>query len=167
MRSDSAHRAATDGAAGPTLVDAYKRRYTTPTIHETDKTGDIGRDRGTRIRGRTMATFLQLVIAGVALGCAYALVALGFSMIYKATEVINFAQGEFLLLGAFLVADFEFLYQWNFFVALLAALAITVLVAVVFDRFVLRRMIGRPVFSILMITIGLQILLQQFVLLGF
>lgn len=111
--------------------------------------------------------FIQLVFAGAALGCAYALVALGFSIIYKATGVINFAQGEFLLLGAFLVADFEILYQWNFFVALLVALVITVLVGILFERFVLRRMIGRPVFAILMITIGLQILLQQLLYLGF
>jgi branched-chain amino acid transport system permease protein len=114
-----------------------------------------------------MTTLLQLAIAGIALGCAYALVALGFTIIFKASGVINFAQGEFLLLGAFLVADLELLYHLDFFVALLIALVVTVLVGVLFERFVLRRMIGRPVFSILMITIGLQILLQQAVLLGF
>ncbi len=76
-----------------------------------------------------MVIFLQLVIAGVALGSAYALVALGFSIIYKATSVIDFAQGEFLLLGAFLVANAKIVFQWNFFVALLFALVVTVLVS--------------------------------------
>ncbi len=47
--------------------------------------------------------FWQLFISGVALGCVYALIALGFVLIYKATEVINFAQGEFMMVGAFSV----------------------------------------------------------------
>lgn len=106
-----------------------------------------------------MANFIQLVFAGIALGCIYALVALGFTIIFKASEVINFAQGEFLLLGAYLASAGVFDLHLNFFVAVLLALVITVLIALAFERFALRRMIGRPVFSIVMITIGLDTIL--------
>ena len=52
-------------------------------------------------RGRKLATFLQLTLNGLAVGCIYGLVALGFVLIYKATELVNFAQGDLLMLGAF------------------------------------------------------------------
>jgi branched-chain amino acid transport system permease protein len=107
-----------------------------------------------------MTYFLQLVFAGLAQGCIYALVALGFTIIYKASGVINFAQGEFLLVGAFLASVGTFEWQLNFFVAVAIALVVTVLLGILFERFALRRMIGRPAFSIIMVTIGLDILLR-------
>ena len=106
-----------------------------------------------------MANFIQLVFAGVALGCVYALVALGFTIIFKASEVINFAQGEFLLVGAYIASAGVFDWGLNVFVAILLAIVVTVLIALVFERFALRRMIGRPAFSIVMITIGLDVIL--------
>src|SRR5947209_4492337 len=111
-----------------------------------------------------MGYFLQLVFAGVAVGCIYALIGLGFSIIFKASEVINFAQGELLLVGAYIV--YAGVYEWhlNFFLALLLGLVGTVLIGLLFERLVLRRMIGRPVFSILMITIGLDIVLRTAVI---
>ena len=51
--------------------------------------------------GRKLVTFLQLTLNGLAVGCIYGLVALGFVLIYKATELVNFAQGDLLMLGAF------------------------------------------------------------------
>jgi branched-chain amino acid transport system permease protein len=107
-----------------------------------------------------MAYFIQFVFAGLALGCIYALVALGFTIIFKASGVINFAQGELLLVGAFLASVGTFEWHLNFFLAVLIALAVTMSVGVLFERFALQRMIGRPVFSIIMITIGLDILLR-------
>lgn len=107
-----------------------------------------------------MAYFLQLVFAGVALGCIYALIGLGFSIIFKATEVINFAQGELLLVGAYVISAAVFEWHLNFFLALLMGIVVTVAIGLLFERFVLRRMLGRPVFSILMITIGLDVLLR-------
>jgi branched-chain amino acid transport system permease protein len=114
-----------------------------------------------------MATFIQLAFAGLAQGCIYALVALGFTIIFKASEVINFAQGEFLLLGAFLASVGVFQWHLNFFVALLIAIGVTVLIGVAFERFALRRLIGRPVFTIIMVTIGLQVILNTSVILVF
>jgi branched-chain amino acid transport system permease protein len=114
-----------------------------------------------------MAYFLQLVFAGVALGCIYALIGLGFSIIFKASEVINFAQGELLLVGAYLVS--EGVYRWHlpFLLALLLGLVVTILIGLAFERFILRLMIGRPAFSILMITIGLDTILLTAVIVSF
>jgi branched-chain amino acid transport system permease protein len=107
-----------------------------------------------------MAYFIQLAFAGLAQGCIYALVALGFTIIFKASGVINFAQGEFLLVGAFLASVGTFEWHLNFFLAVLIAISATVAIGVLFERFALQRMLGRPVFSIIMITIGLDILLR-------
>src|SRR6266704_498387 len=111
-----------------------------------------------------MAYFIQLVFAGIALGCIYALIGLGFSIIFKASEVINFAQGELLLVGAYIVSSGVFEWHLSFFLGLLLGVAVTVAIGLLFERFVLWRMIGRPVFSILMITIGLGIVLRTIVI---
>ncbi len=171
-----------------------------------------------------MTFFLQVCFAGIALGCIYALIALGFSIIFKASQVINFAQGEFLLVGAFIaslcfiaphgaVLAVAILLQAGitlalalvvsrvkgiptilqrdtglllalvlgiggatlianilsgagllhesagFFLSVLVAIVATAQVGVLFERLALRRMIGKPIFAILMVTIGLDILL--------
>lgn len=111
-----------------------------------------------------MAYFLQIAFAGIALGCIYALIGLGFSIIFKASEVINFAQGELLLVGAYVVSSAVFEWHLNFIFAVLAGVVVTVVIGLLFERFVLRRMIGRPVFSILMITIGLDTILRTAVI---
>lgn len=113
-----------------------------------------------------MTNFIQLVFAGLALGCNYALVALGFTIIFKASEVINFAQGEFLLVGAYVMSLAMFSSGLNFFVALLIGVAVTVAIGLIFERLVLRRMIGRPPFTIIMVTIGLDVLLLEAVVLS-
>jgi branched-chain amino acid transport system permease protein len=111
-----------------------------------------------------MAYFLQLVFAGIAQGCIYALIGLGFSIIFKASEVINFAQGELLLVGAYLVSAGVFEWHLPFLLALALGIAATVIIGLLFERLILQRMIGRPVFSILMITIGLDIILRTAVI---
>ena len=111
-----------------------------------------------------MAYFIQIAFAGVALGCIYALIGMGFSIIFKASEVINFAQGELLLVGAYVVSSLVFDWHLNFILALALGVLVTVLIGLAFERLVLRRMIGRPVFAILMITIGLDTILRTGVL---
>lgn len=99
--------------------------------------------------------FLQLLVQGLAVGSVYSLVALGFVLIYKASGVINFAQGELLMLGAY--ACLAFLVQGK--LPLWAALGLTIivmaLIALMLERLVLRPLIGEPVISIIMATIGL------------
>lgn len=106
-----------------------------------------------------MAYFLQLVFAGIALGCIYTLIGLGFSLIFKASGVINFAQGELLLVGTYIVSAGTFNWHLPFVLSLLLGMVVTILIGLLFERVILRYMIGRPTFSILMVTIGLDTIL--------
>jgi branched-chain amino acid transport system permease protein len=107
-----------------------------------------------------MNTFIQLTITGLANGAILALAALGFVIVFKATGVINFAQGYFLLLGAYLVwaGIVQFGLPWYF--AVIVALAVAVLVGLATERFVLRPLVGENVISVIMVTIGLSFVLQ-------
>ena len=110
-----------------------------------------------------MDVFSQLTISGLSNGMIYALVGVGFVIIYKASDVINFAQGDFLLLGAYFAYAFivQFGLPWSLGVAmtLIAALGVGILV----ERLVLRRLIGEPVISMIMVTIGLSSVMRAVV----
>jgi branched-chain amino acid transport system permease protein len=98
---------------------------------------------------------LQLLISGLSQGCIYGLIALGFVLIYKATETVNFAQGELMMLGAFaglLAAAYFGLPYWA---ALLAAVAALAVLGLATERLVLRPILGQPAFAIVMVTIGI------------
>lgn len=110
-----------------------------------------------------MTTFLTNVFAGLALGSTYALVALGFVVIYKATGVINFAQGGLLALGAYLGYTFSNNLAIAFGVAILLACVSAAVVGASVERLVLRRMVGQPPFAVIMITIGLLFLLEPLI----
>ena len=110
-----------------------------------------------------MIEFLQLVVAGLALGARYALVALGFVIIYKATGAINFAQGAFVLLGGYLAYNARNTWGLPFPLAVLVAVLIGALVGALLERFVLRRVVGRPVFAVIMITVGVLFVIDQVV----
>jgi branched-chain amino acid transport system permease protein len=101
--------------------------------------------------------FLQLFFQGLALGCIYALVALGFTVIYRASQVINFAQGGMLLIGAYLVSVFAVGIRLPFVLAVIVAVVLLAGGGVLFQMLVLRRVIGQPVFVLVMITIGASI----------
>lgn len=89
------------------------------------------------------------------------MLALGFVLIYKATAVINFAHGELLLLGAYLVYSLRNEVGLSFLLAVPVAMAGMGLVGWLVERGILRRMVGKPTFSVVMITIGLAIVLRQ------
>ena len=110
-----------------------------------------------------MTEFLQLCFAGLALGARYALVALGFVIIYRATGVINFAQGGLLAVGAYLTYAFANDAGLPFFLAVVLALAFSALLGAAVERTMLRPMVGQPVFAVIMITIGLLFILEQVV----
>lgn len=110
-----------------------------------------------------MTDFLQLCFAGISLGAIYALVALGFVIIYKATGVINFAQGGMVALGAYLAYNFHNTWKVPFALAVLVAMLAVATVGAGVERLVLRRMVGQPVFAIIMITIGLLFIADQVV----
>ena len=109
-----------------------------------------------------MDIILQLVLNGLAVGCIYGLVALGFVLIYKATELVNFAQGDFMMLGAFTCYMFVVWYGFGYWTALTLALAIVALFGAALDWLVLRRVIGQPQFAVVMLTIGLGAMFRSF-----
>jgi len=98
---------------------------------------------------------LQLLISGVAQGCIYGLIALGFVLIYKATETVSFAQGELMMLGAFLGLALMSFAGWPFWAAVLCSVAAMGLFGVVTERVVIRPILGQPAFSIVMLTFGI------------
>ncbi len=103
---------------------------------------------------------LQLSVAGVAQGCVYALVALGFVLIYKATETVNFAQGDLMMLGAFFALTSSVILGWPYWATILFAVAIMAVVGMLLERVVLRPVLGQPAFTVVMITIGVGYVLR-------
>ncbi len=107
-----------------------------------------------------MDFFLSLLIRGVLTGSIYALVALGFVLVYKATGIVNFAQGEMVMFAGFIAAAMLGVYGLPTIVALpLTFLAMTLL-GVGVERTVLRRMVGRPILGVIMATVGLSFFLR-------
>ena len=99
--------------------------------------------------------FLQLLISGISLGCIYALIALGFVLIYKATETVNFAQGELMMLGAFVGLALMEVAQLPFLVAVVLAILAMAAFGVLLERVAIRPILGQPQFTVVMLTIGL------------
>jgi branched-chain amino acid transport system permease protein len=106
---------------------------------------------------------LQTGFSGIALGCKYALIALGFSIVFKATGVINFAQAGMVLLGAYLTFNFTQTWELNFYLSLLLAMVVGALVGVVVEALVLRWLVGEPPAALIMVTIGLLFVLDNVV----
>jgi branched-chain amino acid transport system permease protein len=97
---------------------------------------------------------LQVIVSGISQGCIYGLIALGFVLIYKATETVNFAQGELMMLGAFLALTVVTI-GLPYWVSLPVAFAGMWLVGILLERAVLRPILGQPAFTVVMVTIGL------------
>ena len=110
-----------------------------------------------------MEFFLQLVVNGVVIGSIYALVALGFVIIYKASSIINFAQGELLVLGAYLCLAITSAGHVPLLAAFVLTLVFAAVLGVVLERVILRPLIGEPVISVIMVTLGLSSILRAIV----
>ncbi|AEI14897.1 ABC-type transporter, integral membrane subunit [Flexistipes sinusarabici DSM 4947] len=110
-----------------------------------------------------MDFFLQLVITGIVIGSIYSLLALGFTLIYKATGVVNFAQGELLLVGAYICLQFTVGYKVPFIFSFLLTLVFMFFFGFLIEKIFLRKMIGEPIISIIMLTIGLSSVLKSVV----
>ena len=110
-----------------------------------------------------MSTFLNLLVYGLADGAILALAALGFVLIYKATGVINFAQGEFLLVGGYMFYTAFVVLQLPIVLAVVFGVIVATLIGVLVERIILRPMVGESAISIIMVTIGLSMLLRAVV----
>jgi branched-chain amino acid transport system permease protein len=103
---------------------------------------------------------LQLLVNGVIVGTLYGVVAMSFVLIYKSTQVVNFAQGEFLLIGAWVCWAFLVHFGLPFWLGFLLTLAFMFVFGILLQVVVLRPMIGEPIISVIMLTIGLSIFFQ-------
>lgn len=103
---------------------------------------------------------LQLLLNGLIVGALYGVVAMCFVLIYKASQVVNFAQGEFLLIGAWVCWWLLTTYPLPFYAAFFVTLGFMMVFGLVLQVVVLRPLIGEPVISVIMVTIGLSIFFQ-------
>ena len=106
-----------------------------------------------------MTFFLQLVVTGLAQGMVYALIAIGFVIILKCSEVFNIAQGHFVMIGGYLGWTFLVPFGLPIWAALLAAIAVAVVMGLLIERLMLRPLIGQPVLAVVMMTIALSTVL--------
>ncbi len=107
-----------------------------------------------------MDFLIQLLVSGVAVGGVYALVGLGFVAIFKATGILNFATGEFMMLGAYFAYTALVGLHLPFWAALALALAGAAAVALVVERALLRPLFGQPTITVVMVTLGLSSILK-------
>jgi branched-chain amino acid transport system permease protein len=114
-----------------------------------------------------MNTFLNLSVYGLSDGAILALAALGFVLIYKSTSVINFAQGELLLIGGYTVYSTFVVFGMPLVLAVVVGVGIAILLGLLIERLVLRPLIGENPISVIMVTIGLAALLRAVIQLIF
>ncbi|MGH2805680.1 MAG: branched-chain amino acid ABC transporter permease [Actinomycetota bacterium] len=107
-----------------------------------------------------MTRFAQALVIGLGLASIYSLLALGFVIIYKSMRVINFAQPGLMILGAYLVVYFGNVVGLSFWIALPLAMVAAALAGLVIERTAIRPMVGKPVFAVAIITLGIDIVLR-------
>jgi branched-chain amino acid transport system permease protein len=107
-----------------------------------------------------MDIFLQIIVTGIATGGVYGLIALGFVLIFKATGILNLATGAFMTLGAYICLTVLGQFGAPFWVAFLCTLGFAIVMGIVLERIILRPLIGEPIISVVMVTIGLSSILQ-------
>jgi branched-chain amino acid transport system permease protein len=107
-----------------------------------------------------MSYFFQLVVSGIVVGSIYALSALGFVLIYKSSRVLNIAHGQIIAAGAFVTYALTVWLGIPIYISFLMSLIITFFLAMSVERIFLRRLIGEPIISVIMVTIGLMSILD-------
>jgi branched-chain amino acid transport system permease protein len=107
-----------------------------------------------------MSYFFQLVVSGIVVGSIYALSALGFVLIYKSSRVLNIAHGQIIAAGAFITYALTVWAGIPIYISFLMSLILTFFMAMSVERIFLRRLIGEPIISVIMVTIGLMSILD-------
>jgi len=113
-----------------------------------------------------MTFFFQLFITGLALGMMYALIAIGFVIIYKCSKAFNIAQGQIVMLGAYFGYTFLMPLSFPVWAAILAAMAVGVVMGLVIERLALRPLLGQPALAIVMMTIALAGVMDGIAIMG-
>ena len=101
------------------------------------------------------------VVSGLATGCVYALIALGFVLIFKATDVVNFAQGEFVMVSGFISYTLLIRFGIPYWLVLVLTIVVSGFMGVLLERVVVRPIMNAPIFSIVIATIGASIVLRS------
>lgn len=110
-----------------------------------------------------MGYFIELVVAGLAIGAIYGLVAMSFAVIYKATGIVNFAQGEMGMLSAYTTWSLATALGTNGVLTVLLAALVGAVLGLVCERLIMRPMLGEPVLSVVLVTVGLAVVLRSIV----
>ncbi len=110
-----------------------------------------------------MSYFFQLVVSGIVVGSIYALSALGFVLIYKSSRVLNIAHGQIIAAGAFITYALTVYAGLSIYLSFLLSILITFFLAMSVERIFLRRLIGEPIISVIMVTIGLMSIIDGLV----
>src|SRR6266508_799417 len=110
--------------------------------------------REERRMGEHLLFMLQLIITGIAVGSVYALMALGFVLIFKASSVVNFGPGELVLFGAYVSWATILHMQFPLWIAFPVTLVVAIALGLIIERGVLRPLIGQPIISVIMVTFG-------------
>jgi branched-chain amino acid transport system permease protein len=108
--------------------------------------------------------FLQLMLSGWALGAIYAIVALGFVLVFKATSVLNFAHGSFLMLAAYMATTFLVVLDYPFLVGITIIAISLALLGVVLHYSIMQWMVGKPFFAVVLVTVGMEIVIRAVLL---
>ncbi|MDP3799221.1 MAG: branched-chain amino acid ABC transporter permease [Polaromonas sp.] len=107
---------------------------------------------------------MELIYSGVAIGAIYGLMAMAFAMTYKATGLLNFAQGELGMLIAYMAWSISVALGTSTWALIGGALVSSVLLGLMIEKFIMRKMIGQPVFSAVLVTVGLGVIITSLVL---
>lgn len=110
-----------------------------------------------------MEQFLQLLVSGIATGSIYGLIALGFVLIFKATDVFNFAHGDFMMVAAFVLASLTVSWGLPFYVAVPLVLITAAILGLLTQALVVRPMLGQPLLAVVMVTLGLSLIIRSVV----
>ncbi|MDO8906560.1 branched-chain amino acid ABC transporter permease [Hydrogenophaga sp.] len=110
-----------------------------------------------------MGYFIELVVSGLAVGAIYGLVAMGFAVIYKATGIVNFAQGEMGMLSAYTTWALATTLGTGSLMTVFLAVLIGAVLGLVCERLIMRPMLGEPVLSVVLVTVGLAVVLRSVV----
>ncbi len=111
-----------------------------------------------------MNYFAELVASGLAIGAIYGLVAMGFAVIYKSTGIINFAQGEMAMLTAYTSWSIAMTLGTDAVSTVLVSVVVGALLGLVCERLIMRPMLGEPVLSVVLVTVGLAVVLRSLVM---
>lgn len=112
-----------------------------------------------------MSYFFQLVVSGIVVGSIYALAALGFVLIYKSSKVLNIAHGQIIAAGAFITYALTGMVGIPIYISFFLSMIITFFLAMSVERIFLRRLIGEPIISVIMVTIGLMSIIDGLIFL--